>query len=186
MLVRKFTVITAGLLAAAAALLLAASAATAGGAGGHKLEGVWIAKSAGGQWTYVLTPDPSGRRASGHGSVEIGFSLDFLFGESDRPSPLLINLEMTGKDTGVYNCIWYGIRELPDLGPMTPTAELTYIGIVKGTLTFVGPGKMEGLHSFELYYPDQDGDGDGLPDPNEEPAFAFEAESIDTRLPSPR
>ena len=186
MLISKFRVITAGLLAAVAALVLAASAASAGGAAGQKLEGVWIAKSDGGQWTYALITDPSGRRASGHGSVEVGFSLEFLFGPSDRTSPLMINVEMTGKDTGIYNCIWYGVRELPDLGPMTPTAELTYIGLVKGTLTFVGPGKVEGVHRFELYYPDQDGDGDGLPDPGEEPAFSFDAESIDTRLPTPR
>jgi len=187
MLISKFKVITTGLLAVVAAVLLAASAATAGGVGGHKLEGAWVAKvPGGGQWSYVLVPDPSGRRATGVGSVEVGFSLDFLFGPSDRTSPLMVNLEMTGPNTAIYNCIWYGVRDLPDLGPMTPNAEVTYIGTVKGTITFVGPGKAESLHHFALFYPDQDHDGDGLPDPGEDPAFAFDSASMDTRLPSPR
>ena len=41
-----------------------------------KLEGAWIAKvvEAPGQWSYVLSSNPSGRFASGHGSVDVGFS----------------------------------------------------------------------------------------------------------------
>ena len=43
-------------------------ASTGGGGSAYKLEGAWIAKVDGstGQWSYVLSPDSSGRRASGH------------------------------------------------------------------------------------------------------------------------
>jgi hypothetical protein len=188
MAINRLKVITTGLAAVVVAVVLSASTVIAGGPGAHKLEGAWIAKvpEVGGQWTYVLVPDASGRRAAGHGSVEVGFNLEFLFGPTDGPSPLLVQLEMTGPNTGIYNCIWYGVRELPDLGPMAPTAELTYIGMVKGTMTFVGPGKIEAEHYFEFYYPSQDADGDGFPDAGEEPVFGFQSASVDTRLPSPR
>ena len=61
-----------GLLAiiAAAAATIAWSSAPARSL---KLEGAWVAKVVGMplQWTYTLSPDPSGRRAAMYGTVQV-------------------------------------------------------------------------------------------------------------------
>ena len=156
-----------------------------------KLEGAWVAKVVGmpGQWSYVLSSDPSGKRASGHGSVDIGFNANgACFGQaefepSDSASPILISIVMTGPKTGSYYAIWYGLK---DLGPDSMlTNEIVLIGVVKGELQFVAPGRVNGTHNFEIYQPTADGDGDGLPDEGAVAACMFPMSTIDTRLPAP-
>lgn len=166
------------------------SASADQGNGAFKFEGAWVAKvqSPGfGQWSYVLTSDPSGRHATGHGSVDIGFRANFICGDlfdpADSQSPILVNLVMTGPDGGIYNSIWYGLR---DLGPASLlTNEIVLIGTTTGTFEFVSSGKMHGTHNFALYTPDADADGDGFPDEAAEPVCAFEMNTVDTRLPMP-
>ena len=83
----KMAVVT--VMSISACLLLAAPTAMADkGAGANKLEGAWVAKVIGmpGQWSYVLSPDASGRRAALAGSIDVGFSLAPLFGATDRTS----------------------------------------------------------------------------------------------------
>lgn len=187
----KLKVMIKLLAAAVTAALLLTSVGIAGvERGAQKLGGAWVAKIQGspGQWTYVVIPDPSGRRATAHGYVEVGPNVELVFGEYDRISPLLVDIEMTGPETADYNSIWYGMRDLefdppPPVG--TPSSELAVIGVAKGTITYMGPGKATGVHNFEWYFPAQDGDGDGLPDPDEDPVFTFQLTTIDTRLPSP-
>ena len=191
MVARNLKLVITALAATVAAFFLFASVGTAGKvAGAQKLEGAWIAKVPGtpGQWTYVVVPDPSGRRARAHGAVEVGPNVEEIFGPYDRVSPLLVDIKMTGPETAVYNSVWYGIRDLelePPIPVGTPNSELIFIGVSKGTLTYVGPEKAHGVHNFEFYFPVQDGDGDGLPDADEEPELAFQLTTIDTRLPSP-
>jgi hypothetical protein len=156
-----------------------------------KLEGAWVAKVDGlpGQWSYVLSSDPSGKRASGHGSVDIGFNANGVcigqaeFEQSDTASPILINIVMTGPNTGTYYAIWYGLQ---DLGPLSlPTNKIVLIGVVKGQLQFVAPGKVLGTHNFELYQPTADTDNDGFPDEGAVAACVFPMSTTDTRLPMP-
>ena len=159
-----------------------------------KLEGAWVAKVVGmpGQWSYVVSSDPSGKRGSGHGSVDVGFRANYAcalnnyfpnFQSSDSESPILVSMVMTGPDTVSYNAIWYGLKEL---GPMIPIVnEIVLIGTVTGELTVVGPGKMEGIHTFAIYYPSADADGDGFPDEGTTPDCVFQMLTVDTRLPMP-
>ena len=159
-----------------------------------KLEGAWVAKVVGlpGQWSYVVSSDPSGKRASGHGSIDIGFRANFAcnlngfpteFELTDSASPILVSMLMTGPDTVSYNSIWYGLK---DLGPMSPIMnEIVLIGTVTGELEVVAPGKMHGTHNFAIYYPTADVDGDGFPDEGTTPECVFQMNTVDTRLPMP-
>ena len=161
-------------------------AAFAGGVrGAQKLEGAWVAKApdAGGQWTYVLSADPSGRHATGHGSVEIGFNVVSLFGPYDDVSPLLIAIRMTGPETAVANTIWYGRRELP-ITSMT-SHELVFIGTAESTLEFVGPDEIEAVHNFAFYDASKDVDGDGFPDSDQTPDLELTLNTFDTRVTAP-
>ena len=139
-----------------------------GGDGAYKLGGAWVAKvdsvfggppPAESQWSYLVSADPSGRRAAGHGSIDAGFNVDLLFPgfePIDSSSPILVNIVMTGPKTASYYAVWYGLKEL---GPSDlVTNEIVMIGVVTGELEFVGPGKAHGSHLFELYRPGQDKD----------------------------
>jgi hypothetical protein len=154
------------------------------GRSAYKLEGAWIAKVDGstGQWTYVLSPDASGRRASGHGSIDIGL---FVSPDSDTSSPILTEMEMTGRNTLSAYSVWYGLKELSPIAPLDPTRELIYIGVVQSTGKFVTPNKLEVSHYFEFYDQSADEDGDGLPDPGQDPFATLNLTTSDTRLPSP-
>jgi hypothetical protein len=160
-----------------------------------KLEGAWVAKAAPpftGQWSYVVSSDPSGKRGSGHGTVDIGFRANYvcnLFGFptefeiSESRSPILVSMVMTKPDSVSYNAIWYGLK---DLGPMSPiTNEIVLIGTVTGELDVVAPDKMQGTHNFALYNPAADADGDGFPDDGMAPECVFQLNTVDTRLSVP-
>ena len=171
-------------------LLMAAAPAMADtGLGAHKLEGAWVAKVIGapGQWSYVVTADPSGKRASAYGNIDAGLNLEAILGPvfepADHSSPLLIETVMQDRDTAKYYCVYYGLKTLALPSPVN--AEIVYIGVVKGTLEFTAPGKAKGTHNFEIYYPSQDKDGDGFPDADETTPFVFQLLTNDTRLPSP-
>jgi hypothetical protein len=170
-----------------ACLLLTAPTAMADKAA-YKLEGAWVAKVIGfpGQWSYVLAADPSGRRAYGHGSIDIGFNpavFGCVFGETNADTPILINLEMTGPDTAVAYSIWYALSSAtPD------STELVFIGEVRTETRFVAPGKSQSTHYFSFYLPSQDADpADGFPDEGQTPACSAPVPlyTMDTRLPAP-
>lgn len=156
------------------------------GSGAYKLEGAWIAKVPGtsGQWTYVMVPDPSGKTAAGHGSIDVGFVLSPEL-VADYQSPLLIQAVMTGPKTAVSTSVWYGIRKLSSPGPYGESAEVVYIGTSQGTTNYVAPGKAVGLHALSFYLPAADADGDGLPDPGATPVAYVELPTEETRLPAP-
>lgn len=173
------------LLGALALCLVASGAAFADkpGNGAFKLEGAWIARVVGtnGQWTYVVSPDNSGRHATAHGSIDVGFATS-AFGPVDSFSPLLVDVVVTGPKTAKFSSIWYGLRKL---NASTYTHEIAYIGMNHGTLTSVGPGKVMGMHHLDYYLPIQDADGNGLPDPGQQPVASVEFQTDETRLPSP-
>jgi len=191
MTIHRLRRVVATVVTAAACLLLVAPVAMADkGGNATKLEGAWVARVVevpGGQWSYVLSPDSSGRRAAGHGSVDVGFDAGTIFGgafeSGEVSSPILINIAMTGPHTASYYAIWYAL--VPVDPPGMVTDRIVYIGVVKGEIDFVEPGKGLGTHNFEFYYPEQDADGDGFPDAGETTPFMLTLHTVDTRLPMP-
>lgn len=160
-----------------------------------KLEGAWVAKALPpfvGQWSYVVSSDPSGKRGTGHGTVDVGFRANYVcnlhgfpteFETSDTRSPILVSMVMTAPDTIAYTAVWYGLK---DLGPMSPiTDSIVLIGTVSGELKVMAPNKLQGTHNFALYYPGADVDRDGFPDEDMAPECLFQLNTVDTRLPGP-
>lgn len=177
------------LTSASVCLLLASPMAMADkGAGAEKLEGAWVAKVIGapGQWSYVAIPDSSGRRASGHGSVDIGFDpndLGCALELGDRESPILVSMEMTSPETASAYSIWYALKDSE-----SGATQIAFIGEVRSEFEFLAPGTRRGTHYFAFYLPGQDVEPeDGLPDQGETPtcSFAFPIYTLDTRLPAP-
>lgn len=187
MTVRSFKVALTAALAVATCLLLPAPAAMAD-KGAYKLDGAWVAKVIGfpGQWSYVLAADPSGRRAFGHGSVDIGFDPAVFgceLGESSADSPILINIRMTGPDTAAAYSVWYALTT-----SVPAAAEIVFIGEVRTETRFIAPGRSESTHYFSFYLPSQDVDpADGFPDEGEVPACSAPVPiyTLETRLPAP-
>jgi hypothetical protein len=157
-----------------------------------KLEGAWIAKVVGtpAQWSYVISADPSGRRAAGHGSIDVGFN-EGLFGCSltppDSTSPILINVVMTGPDTAAGYSIWYGLRKV--VGPFE--AVVVYLGVVRSELKFVAPDQIEAKHYFAYYVPGENGfeptDYNPFPGDDATPVCGSSEPvyTVDTRVPAP-
>ena len=176
-----------------ACLLLASPMAMAdNAAAAHKLGGAWVARVIGAPvpagWSYVIVADPSGTRASGHGSVDLGLNTAAILGypyfePTDSSSLILIESVRTGPQSAAYNSVYYGLKRLDPSSPVN--TKIVYIGVVKGNLEFLGPDKAQGTHNFELYYPEQDADGDGFPDEGQTTPFKFTLYTIDTRLAAP-
>jgi hypothetical protein len=155
---RKLTV--AALVAGAVIGLPSAQAAAAEARmGANKLEGAWVSKvqEAPLQWSFVLVPDASGRRASLHGSIDVGLQ---NFGPGVTTTPLIGELVMTGPASARFLSVWYGRMDSP--GPLN--ASIVYIGVNRGEIKFTGPGKGLTTHQITYYWPLSDADGDGYPD----------------------
>jgi hypothetical protein len=169
--------------AAVAASLLLVTPVSAGPPASKacKLGGVWVAKvvEAPAQWSYIVAADASGRRASAHGTVDVGLYVPGINELADSQSPFLIDIVATGPDTAQFNSVWYGLKET--VGGVT-TAEVVYIGVDWGELKCVAPGKSELTHNIEFYLPDADGDNDGYPDPGAIPIGGAQVHTVDTRL----
>jgi hypothetical protein len=181
----KFNVVMTALVVASAVLLVAPADAGKQSSAAFKLEGAWIARVVevpGGQWTYTLSPDASGRHATGHGSIDVGLYTPPLSDMVDITSPLLIDVVITGPDTAKFNSVWYGTKKVTGLAT---TAEVIYIGVNRGDFKRVAPNKSEGTHNIEFYLASADADHDGLPDPGAVPVGGATVHTIDTRLPSP-
>lgn len=175
--------------AVAIAVLAAAPAFSGGNSAAYKMEGAWVARCVEVplQWSWDYVPDSSGRRATANAHFDVGPVIsDLGFGVATKDSHILIEAEMTGPDTLVFSAVWYGLKEPSTILPGVLTADIVYIGVDKGVLTFVAPGKALGVHHIEYYLPSQDADGDGFPDPGEDPVLPMEElHSVNTRLPGP-
>jgi len=177
---RKFTL---AVLVASAVVWLPAAQVVAADVkmGANKLEGAWVSKvqEVPLQWSFVLVPDASGRRASLHGSIDVGLA---SFGPTVTTTPLLGELVMTGPASAKFTSVWYG--RTTTTGPLSAT--IVYIGMNQGKIELTGPGKSVSTHHIAYYAPSSDADGDGYPDAGATPiAPAVDVTSIDTRMPSP-
>jgi hypothetical protein len=176
---------TAVVTSVAAFLLLPQAGAADPGGNAFKMEGAWIARTVGVpslQWTYIVAPDPSGRRATGHGTIDVGISLEPFLGPTDGTTPLMVNAVMTSNSTTAFNSVWYSVRHVS--GGLV-SSEIVAIGQATGQQRFLTPDRIEGTYLIAYYLPSQDADGDGLPDPGQEPIVALPFTTIETRVPAP-
>jgi hypothetical protein len=166
--------------AAVVFVLITQIGASRAGHGVVAMEGAWIAKVLGSpaQWTYTLSPDPSGRRAAITGFIQVGIKTSIFgyFNDFEFNSPIVGEAVMTPDGTVVFNSVWYGIKA------GFPFDQIVYIGMNSGQVRFTGPGKGEGTHNLAFYDPSSDQDGDGLPDPGATPVLEIPATTVETRL----
>ena len=182
MFTRRKTIVTVAVAATVATIaLFAATGASAGDDTGYKLEGVWVAKVQGSpvQWTYTLSPDPSGRRAALTGFIQVGVkpALLGIFTDTEFTSPIVGELVMRADGVTVFNSVWYGMKA------GFPFDEIVYIGMNSGEARRTADNKAEGTHNIAYYDPSSDQDGDGLPDPGAVPVLVLPVTTVDTRLP---
>lgn len=190
MVFNKRNVSMAAVVAAIVAIVLATQiGASFSHQGAMKLEGAWVARVTSmndepfpfvSQWTYVFSPDASGRRATLHGTIDVGFG-------PSQPSnveyntPLIGEAVQTGPDTAVFNACWYKVQQ----GGAGQLNQILSIGTVSGEAWYVAEGKFVTTHHFAIYLPSSDADGDGIPDEGSFPVSQFMVTTQDTRIPSP-
>jgi hypothetical protein len=139
-----------------------------------KLEGAWVARLPGTpfQWNYVMTPaQPSGQRATAWGAFTIPIpgalvGLPAQYQTMDL-SVFSGELVMTERNEAKGKVVWWGLK---DTG--TGIKQVVYIGVDSFTATFTAPGKTLVTHLMKFYDPSADADGDGLPDPGQQPVFS--------------
>jgi len=166
----------------AATLVLTQTAGTQRHQQSFKLEGAWIAKVPGTplQWTYVLTPDSSGRRASLFGTLEIGVDVQGavpgLLPDNDSNTSFAGEVVMTGPDTAVFTAVAHSLNSIP-------SKHVVFSWVTSGEMRFVAPGKVESTHHISYYLPEADADGDGIPDEGVTPLLCLPpTTSLDTRV----
>ena len=188
---RRKVIIAAVVATAAVSVLIAQIGASVSGQGDVKLEGAWVARVTGmngqpfpavSQWSYVLSPDASGRSAAVHGSIDLSFNPNpNQPGNTMFSTPLIGETVQTGPDTATFKIFWYTISQ----GGPGQFNQIVLIGTASGTARFVGPGKAEFTDDFKIYPASADADGDGFPDEGSTPIRSFTVTSLDTRIPSP-
>ena len=183
--VRKIRILIAVIAVAAMLAAVGWAGVSAQLAGGLKLEGAWIARVTsyeGGawpfltQWSYVVTADPSGRRGTVHGSVDVPFPGV----PGDYVTPIIGEVIQTGPETAIDNSIWYHVLKA------SPVNQIVAIGTAKGEWRRLGPDKVETTIHFAIYEASADTNGDGIPEPGATPIAAFTVTTVDTRVPLPR
>lgn len=188
MLTRKKIALTILAAAAGAIFILSQSAWSDPKGNSVKLEGTWVAKLPGTpcQWNYVITPtESSGRSASLWGTFTIpipgalvGLPAQY---QTDDLSVFSGEIILTGRNEARGTATWWGLQKTVPGDPGYPFKQVVYIGVGSFTVSFPAPGKSLVTHQMKFYAPTADADGDGLPDPGQQPVFvAPEITSTDT------
>ena len=148
-----------------------------------KLEGAWIAKAIGNPtgWTYTLSPDPSGRRATITGFIHVPITPSIinpnLFPDWEYNTPSVGEMVMTGPDTVQFTGHWFGMKK------GFPFNQVVLIGLNSGSAKLTESGQWLASCRLALYAPSADADGDGLPDPGQDPIVCVPSTVLCTRVP---
>jgi hypothetical protein len=160
-------------------------------AGAYKLKGAWIRTSVIGEDTIrtkmTLTPaDPSGKSAI---VLVQGVSVDANVGglcpNADYLTDLVGEGVMTGPSSNWGTVVGYSMRI------EEPRDQIECIWIITGIAEFTGPDSEVGTGFVSIYptwlpagfYPNPDGDNDGLPDPGVPPFACIPLPFTGVRVP---
>lgn len=92
-----------------------------------------------------------------------------IFPESEAATNYVGQVEKTGENTFTATFQKYATRK-----GNTPVAEIVFIEVANMEGRLVDMDTMEGHATVAVFMPEQDADGDGFPDPSEEPAMVQE------------
>ncbi len=104
-----------------------------------------------------------------------------FFPESERLSDMLGNCVRTGTETFEFSVLWHGIKAG---GPeRMSVGEIVFMGVMSGTLEFIDADTLQFAGTVAAYTPDQDANGDELPDEDAVPMVCVPGELTLKRLP---
>jgi hypothetical protein len=122
--------------------------------------------------TSVIPLDPLGNRMTfiqrNHNQDPTMLQTEPPASEADHKTDFVGNMVRTGPDTWAYTGVLYGTRKAEG----QTQSEILYVEVVQGTTTSTADGNTltnEGTSAF--YLPEQDVDGDGLPDADQVPIY---------------
>ncbi len=104
-----------------------------------------------------------------------------FFPESERLSDMLGNCVRTNVDTFEFSVLWHGIKAG---GPeRMGVGEIVFMGVMSGTVQLTDSDTLQFVGTLSAYTPDQDADGDALPDEGAVPLVCIPGELTAKRLP---
>ncbi len=104
-----------------------------------------------------------------------------FFPESERVSDMLGNCVRTGVDTFEFSVLWHGIKAG---GPeRMGIGQVVFMGVMSGTVQLIDADTLHFAGTISAYTPDQDTDGDELPDEGAVPLVCIPGELTAKRLP---
>ena len=188
MISKKNIILTCMTVIGAALLVLTQTAGSNQNQQSNKLEGAWICKVPGTpmRWTLVMSPDPSGRRATINGSIQVHVPFDLMYPGvvpgGIYPSDYVGEAVMTGPYTAKVTCVGYAMKNVLPSAAYPFYEQVAWMYVVSGELKFTAPGKFQIQSPFALYLPSADADGDGLPDAGQTPIVSMPAGFVGTRV----
>ena len=172
----------------AALLVLTQTAGSKNNQQANKLEGAWVSKVPGTamQWTTVYTPDASGRRATITGALQVRIPFEVMF--PTLPPPVDGSYDfvgeavMTGPDTAKATMVGYAVKKVTPSAQYPFGEQVLWTWVGSGDIKFTASGKTESTGTMGIYLPEADADGDGLPDPGQNPIICFPVAYPSVRL----
>ncbi|MFC1792690.1 ester cyclase [Planctomycetota bacterium] len=151
-------------------------------------DGTWVvtAPTPFGDITFLHTVSSQGKMGGPFAGsmIQVNKNPTFfgMFPEADSASNWLTKTMWTGRNRVESMMLMYGTKIAEG-----PLFETVYIIISRSMWTLTGPNTNEGTAMVSVYLADQDADGDGFPDPGEEPMdclpFTFSSRRLNMMPP---
>ncbi len=105
------------------------------------------------------------------------------FPQGERLSDMMGYCVRTNAESGHLSILWHSVKEG---GPESMgIGEIVFMGVLSGTVEFIGADALQFAGTISAYAPDQDADGDRLPDEGAVPVLCVPADLTLKRLPMP-